>query len=416
MPGVAIKVKKISKEFQLGSINHYYTLRDWVSELPERLVQKRKNEKKNRFWALKDVSFEVESGEVLGIIGKNGAGKSTLLKILSRIIPPTKGVAIIHGKVASILEVGTGFHPELTGWENVYLNGAILGMKRKEINKKFKEIVDFSGIEKFLDMPVKKYSSGMQVRLAFSVAAHLDADVLLVDEVLAVGDLGFQRKSLKKMEAITKGEGRTVVFVSHNMPAVSTLCTKAILLDEGKIVKYGEPNEIISEYIEGYVPPEESVRLQDVKARSGNGQLRIVDFWMENRDRKKTAIIHTGDECYFVFKYISPDGRSKQDVDLGIALSTDMNQSLFLNYMSYTNQTIKRCPREGKFIFKIPKLPLAKGNYNIGFRLLIKGEEADYIPSPIQIKVEDGDFYKIGVPVVQRHSPMYIDGHWQQND
>lgn len=408
-----ITVKNIGKKFKLGSTNHYQTLRDWIIETPEKLLRSRKRENKQNFWALNDISFMVERGEVLGLIGKNGAGKSTLLKILARIIPPTRGTATIQGKTASILEVGTGFHPELTGRENVYLNGAILGMKRKEIDEKFDDIVNFSNIEKFLDMPVKRYSSGMKVRLAFSVAAHLDADVLLVDEVLAVGDLGFQRKSLKKMKEITKSEGRTVVFVSHNMPAISSLCSKVILLDEGKIAKSGEPDDVISEYIEGYVPVEETVNLQDIKARTGNGKIRIVDFWMENKKGKKTAMIRTGDECHFVFKYLSPSGLFQKDVDLGFSVTTAMNQPLFLHYMSYTNQAIKKCPPSGKFVFKIPHLPLAVGSYNVGFRLLVNGQEADYMPSPIQIRVEEGDFYQTGMAVVQRHSPIYVDGGWK---
>jgi lipopolysaccharide transport system ATP-binding protein len=199
-------------------------------------------------WALKDVSFEVKKGEALGIIGKNGAGKSTLLKILSRITGPTDGEAVIYGKVSSLLEVGTGFHQELTGRENVYLNGSILGMKKKEIDGKFDEIVDFSGIEKFIDTPVKRYSSGMKVRLAFSVAAHLEPDILIIDEVLAVGDADFQKKCLKKMEHVEKG-GRTVLFVSHNLPAVNRLCQRTILLDEGRLVQDGPSPKVVNSYL-----------------------------------------------------------------------------------------------------------------------------------------------------------------------
>ena len=199
-------------------------------------------------WALRDVSCEVYKGEVLGIIGKNGAGKSTLLKILSKITDPTKGSAVIYGKVSSLLEVGTGFHPELTGRENVYLNGTILGMAKKEIDQKFDEIVDFSGVERFIDTPVKRYSSGMKVRLGFSVAAHLEPEVLVVDEVLAVGDFEFQKKCLGKMETVAQ-EGRTVLFVSHNMAAISKLCTRAILIENGRITLDGPSSLVVSEYL-----------------------------------------------------------------------------------------------------------------------------------------------------------------------
>ncbi len=206
-------------------------------------------EKKEEFWALKGVDFTVNKGEVIGIIGHNGSGKSTLLKILSQITPPTEGEITIHGKVGSLLEVGTGFHPELTGRENIFLNGAILGMHKKDIVNKFDKIVEFAGIEKFLDTPVKYYSSGMYVRLAFSVAAHMEPDILLVDEVLAVGDAEFQKKCLGKMEEITKGEGRTIIFVSHNMGAIEQLCNRCVLLKDGKIMKTGPTSEIIDFYL-----------------------------------------------------------------------------------------------------------------------------------------------------------------------
>lgn len=204
------------------------------------------------FWALKDVSFEVKEGEVLGIIGKNGAGKSTLLKILSQITEPTSGKIEIHGRVASLLEVGTGFHPELSGRENIYMNGTILGMTRREIDSKLDEIIDFSGVEKFIDTPVKFYSSGMKVRLGFSVAAHLDPEILIIDEVLAVGDFEFQKKCLGKMEDVSKNQGRTILFVSHQMEAVRNLCSKCMLLKDGQVLVTGETNRTISKYLGSY--------------------------------------------------------------------------------------------------------------------------------------------------------------------
>ena len=215
----------------------------------------------NEFWALKDINFQVNAGESVGIIGRNGAGKSTLLKILSRITPPTSGNAILRGRLASLLEVGTGFHPELTGRENVYFNGSILGLRKAEINKKFDEIVDFSGVERFIDTPLKNYSSGMQLRLAFAVAAHLEPEILIIDEVLAVGDAEFQKKCLGKMDEVSKS-GRTVIFVSHNMGAVRSLCEEAILIDGGRLVMSGKPGDVISHYLSASMPKDSEVEGQ----------------------------------------------------------------------------------------------------------------------------------------------------------
>lgn len=257
---VVIKVEQLSKRYVIRhqQKESYTALRDVMAEKTKKLfysVSRLNNkkpsgvQKKEEFWALKDVNFEVNRGDRIGIIGRNGAGKSTLLKILSRITEPTKGRISIKGRIASLLEVGTGFHPELTGRENIYLNGAILGMHRSEIKRKFDEIVDFSGVEKFLDTPVKRYSSGMYVRLAFAVAANLESEILIVDEVLAVGDSEFQKKCLGKMQDVSTSEGRTVLFVSHNMQAISTLCSRAILLNKGAVVQDDATNEVIKNYL-----------------------------------------------------------------------------------------------------------------------------------------------------------------------
>lgn len=252
-----IEVKNISKKYNIAhQRGGYITLRDVLTNILKRpfsfLKTKVKQiaglETKEEYWALKDINFEVKKGEIIGIIGPNGAGKSTFLKILSQITLPTAGEIKIHGRVGSLLEVGTGFHPELTGRENIFLNGAILGMTNKEITNKFDQIVEFSGIGKFIDTPVKRYSSGMYVRLAFSVAAHMEPDILVVDEVLAVGDAEFQKKCLGKMDEITKTEGRTILFVSHNLNAIERLCTKTILLKEGKMVKYGDTADVLNYY------------------------------------------------------------------------------------------------------------------------------------------------------------------------
>ena len=243
----AIEIKQLGKKYRIRSNESYLALRDVISNGIKN-VFKPGTEKKEDFWALQDINLQIEQGERVGIIGNNGAGKSTLLKILSRVTWPTTGEAIIRGRLASLLEVGTGFHPELTGSENIYLNGSILGLKKLEINKQFDAIVDFSGVERFLDTPLKHYSSGMQLRLAFAVAAHLEPEVLLIDEVLAVGDMEFQKKCLGKMEEVSKQYGRTILFVSHNLQAVNSFCTSAVLLDIGKIRSTGTPEKIITEY------------------------------------------------------------------------------------------------------------------------------------------------------------------------
>ena len=256
MPDVALSIQNLSKSFRIAhqrnGLRGYKTLHDELMSLPQRLIARLgRNERSTSetLWALNDVSFDVKRGEALAIIGSNGAGKSTLLKILNRITEPTRGAVDIYGRVGALLEVGTGFHPELTGRENIFLNGAILGMTRTEIKRKFDEIIAFAGVEKFLDTPVKRYSSGMYVRLAFAVAAHLDPEILLIDEVLAVGDAEFQKKCLDKMENVATKEGRTVIFVSHNMDAVCHLCSRCILLRHGEVAKSGDTEDVVAAYL-----------------------------------------------------------------------------------------------------------------------------------------------------------------------
>jgi lipopolysaccharide transport system ATP-binding protein len=250
-----IKVENIGKKYFLShhTRDRYMTLRDIISDNVKSLFTGKQKEKKNNFseefWALKDVSFEINQGDRIGIIGRNGAGKSTLLKILSRITEPTTGRITMNGNIASLLEVGTGFHPELSGRENIFLNGAILGMSKSEIESKFDAIVEFAEIEKFLDTPVKRYSSGMYVRLAFSIAAHLEPDILIIDEVLAVGDFAFQKKCIKKMQEVS-GDGRTILFVSHNMQTIQTVCSTGVLLKEGRVVSFGKIEDVVNKYVE----------------------------------------------------------------------------------------------------------------------------------------------------------------------
>jgi lipopolysaccharide transport system ATP-binding protein len=303
-----IRVEKLGKRYQVGGPREAYgTLRDSIAsavQVPFQILRGQRVKPKE-FWALKDVSFEVRQGEVLGIIGRNGAGKSTLLKILSRVTYPTRGRAEVYGRVGSLLEVGTGFHPELTGRENIYLNGAVLGMKRAEIQRKFDEIVDFAEIEQFLDTPVKRYSSGMYMRLAFAVAAHLEPEILIVDEVLAVGDAAFQKKCLGKMRTVAR-EGRTVIFVSHNMAAIRTMCSSAIVLDGGKIIRTGSPSECISLYGErnslehgpSWTRPPQS-ELQSLAIMQVNSQLAgeqpnlalDLEIFLESASKHKAAFL-----------------------------------------------------------------------------------------------------------------------------
>jgi lipopolysaccharide transport system ATP-binding protein len=271
----AISVEGLSKRYSIGEMQGAYgTLRDSLSAAGRRMLQRHHTPRDEEIWALRDVSFDVQEGGVLGVIGRNGAGKSTLLKILTRITTPTEGRATIRGRVGSLLEVGTGFHPELTGRENVFLNGSVLGMKRREIARKFSEIVDFAGVEQFIDTPVKRYSSGMSVRLAFAVAAHLEPEILLVDEVLAVGDAEFQRRCLGRMEDMSDS-GRTVLFVSHNMQAVTQLCDRAVLLDRGEVVHDGPSNEVVAHYLQTGHGSGSSCEWRDLATAPGNDLVRL---------------------------------------------------------------------------------------------------------------------------------------------
>ena len=310
MGDIAINIEGLSKKYHIGGPQKsYYRLTDQLTDMfiaPFRragnLIRGQANgaaELGETLWALKDISFQIKSGEVLGIIGRNGAGKSTLLKILSGITDPTEGFADIYGRVGSLLEVGTGFHPELTGRENIYLNGAILGMKKVEIASKLDEIVAFAEIDKFLDTPVKHYSSGMYVRLAFSVAAHLEPEILLVDEVLAVGDLAFQRKCLGKMDDVAQ-TGRTVIFVSHNMALLQTLCQRGIFLQQGTVHTDGT----ITEAVDAYLQSLEQARTQDLSKRTdrkGRGTVRLVGAEAFNGSRESSSILKTGQPARFVF-------------------------------------------------------------------------------------------------------------------
>ncbi len=321
-----IKVEELSKKFIISheAPERYLSIRDVIARKVKGLVGKSNKDLsavKEEFYALRDIDFEVNPGERLGIIGRNGAGKSTLLKILSRITSPTNGRITIRGRVASLLEVGTGFHPELTGRENVFLNGAILGMSRAEIRKKFDEIVDFAEVEKFLDTPVKRYSSGMYVRLAFAVAAHLEPEILIVDEVLAVGDAEFQKKCLGKMKDVSEG-GRTVLFVSHNMTAIKSLCSQGLLLKNGKISSIGDINKVVNNYQLLFSPASKTFFDADSKI-SGNSRIHLNSIELENSKGQGSFFI---DEPVTIMVSLT-----NKDI------STPMNVNLFFNSPDGTN-------------------------------------------------------------------------------
>lgn len=312
---------------------------------------------KKEFWALKDVSFDVNPGESIGIIGKNGAGKSTLLKILSKITPPTSGKIISRGRIASLLEVGTGFHPELTGRENIYMNGSILGMRRKEIQKNFDAIVDFAGVEKFIDTPLKHYSSGMQLRLAFAVAAFLENEILIIDEVLAVGDTEFQKKCMGKMEDVSKS-GRTVLFVSHNMGAITQLCQNAILLKKGSLLIKSNTQAVLLEYLGS----------NDLMLKEFNGKVTLNSKIIKSIELKCNEItsnlMYPG--CKFTLEIFF---ESKTLIDfpvLGIIIYDEYNQPIIgINNKHYSVNLISKSINKGKFIINIPFFPLYVGRYSV---------------------------------------------------
>src|SRR5262245_46524100 len=321
MNTLAIRVQGLSKLYQIGAMEKRHdTFRDHLAESIKSLFRNVRRsmlsaQRDNTIWALKDVSFTINRGEVVGIIGRNGAGKSTLLKILARITDPTTGVAEIHGRVGSLLEVGTGFHGELTGRENTYLNGAVLGMTKKEIDRKFDEIIAFAEVERFVDTPVKHYSSGMYLRLAFAVAAHLEPEILLIDEVLAVGDIAFQRKCLGKMGDVAR-QGRTILFVSHNMAAVESLCSTAYLLENGQLVESGTTKTVIDAYL-STVPTLCNASLEHRTDREGNGRLRFTDIEFRSDEGVLTEVILTGKTLLISIAYASTSDTVK-NVEMSI--------------------------------------------------------------------------------------------------
>ncbi len=360
------------------------------------------------FWALRDVSFEVNQGEVVGIIGRNGAGKSTLLKILSRITEPTTGIVRLRGRVASLLEVGTGFHPELTGRENIFLNGAILGMHRAEIKRKFDEIVVFAEVEKFLDTPVKRYSSGMYVRLAFAVAAHLEPEILIVDEVLAVGDAEFQKKCLGKMKEVSTG-GRTVLFVSHNMGAVESLCTRAVLLQKAAVAYNGETQLAISNYLAAFQRQEQVDLLQEAD-RSGNGLVRLRRVSLLTNG-EKTAETISGATVHFEFAYSNP--ANLKSARFLFTIYTENGVAVTHISSSLLGQKIILQPVAGAISCCLPRLPLNHGRYRLAVALMDEGSENyDLVSAALWFTVVGSQFYATGQAPDPRYSLVLVDHSW----
>lgn len=375
---VVIKAEHVSKEYQLGVINHgtlYRDLQSWWAktmgrpdpnaEISEASVYG-KNHKRltgDHFLALDDVSFEVKQGDVVGVIGRNGAGKSTLLKVISRITAPSRGYIGLKGRVASLLEVGTGFHPELTGRENVYLNGAILGMSRREVASKFEQIVEFAEIGQFIDTPVKRYSSGMYVRLAFSVAAHLEPEILLVDEVLAVGDINFQKKCLGRMAEVGKA-GRTILFVSHNLAAVKQLCTKGLLIDDGKVGSFGETGKVITEYIENFNTKCPAVFERTLTDEVGAATLLRVAVC--NGEGQPTDQVELTEDFILNVEYFLKEPLTGLSVGLQIIVDDGMITVISLSDPEFAPERLQtRLPGHYVSSVKIPKNILNTGRYRV---------------------------------------------------
>jgi lipopolysaccharide transport system ATP-binding protein len=404
---IAIEVKNISKKYILGEIGSVF-LREEITNFFRRMLKKAEKSETS-FLALKDVSFSVNKGEAVGIIGPNGAGKSTILKILSRITYPSTGTVKINGRVASLLEVGTGFNPELTGRENIYLNGAILGMTRREISSKFDDIVNFAEIDKFLDTPVKRYSSGMYIRLAFSIAAHLEPEILLIDEVLAVGDAKFQKKSLGKMDQVTKGNNRTIIFVSHDLGAIKKICKKCILIDSGKMVKFGPTKEVIEDYLDMIDLENTEGESKSIK-RTGSGKIIIESVKVSDTKGKILNHVVNGETIKFIFNYNSLGDYKK--VNLSFSLHTQLSQNLILHQSKYTDDYFDVKKGKGKIEFVYKDFPLISGIYLVNLRIDINGEEADFPRQAMyRLRVIDGDFYKTKAIPLQ-HSPVLIKGDW----
>ncbi|MEQ1676436.1 MAG: ABC transporter ATP-binding protein [Chitinophagaceae bacterium] len=372
----AIEIRNLGKEYQLAASQPYVALRDIISGSVKNMFRQ-ENKRAEKFWALQDINLDIQPGERVGIIGRNGAGKSTLLKIISRITPPTTGKAIIRGRVGSLLEVGTGFHPELTGKENIYLNGSILGLKKAEISKQLDAIIDFSGVEKFIDTPLKHYSSGMQLRLAFSVAAHLEPEILLIDEVLAVGDIEFQKKCIGKMEEVSKSHGRTILFVSHNLDSLRKFCPVTVLLDTGRVVEQGNTEKIISLYVSNHL--ETNATMSWEKGTSSyNNEVTLYKTWLHDDNGVTRSRFDTTEKVGISMEYevLKDDSTFTHGINV-------FNQEQVNIFNSHDVTTGKEEPKKKKGIYKatawIPGNLLPEGIFSISVAI--------FLPNPLDVLI-----------------------------
>jgi lipopolysaccharide transport system ATP-binding protein len=418
-----ISVENLSKRYLIGHQANervgWASLRDVIGREARNFTRKTvdlfhgrqivQGDEVEEFWALRDVSFDVRQGEVVGVIGRNGAGKSTLLKILSRITEPTAGVARLRGRVGSLLEVGTGFHPELTGRENIFLNGAILGMKQAEIKFKLDNIVDFAGVELFLDTPVKRYSSGMYVRLAFSIAAHLEPEILIVDEVLAVGDAEFQKKCLGKISEVARG-GRTVLFVSHNMAAVENLCDRCIALRSGQIVSEGKPQNVITDYFRECQPSNQRI-LESIE-RKGDGTTRFSEIIL--LDAKDQCITSAATGELIRIKLVTTGILSGAACRVSIGFSNVYGVALFVCSTELTSRGTDFPAECKEIICEIPRLPLSAGRYLLTLFIEQNGVISDWIEDGVELTVDDRDFFGSGknAPVGWEGKTVLVDHSW----
>ena len=413
-----IKIENLSKCYELGaSVESYKTLRESVGQFARsslRGLTKGRRAERDSFWALRDVNFEVAPGEVVGIIGRNGAGKSTLLKILSRVTEPTTGRIELYGRTNSLLEVGTGFHPELTGRENIFVNGAILGLKRFEVKRMFDEIVAFADIEKFLDTAVKRYSSGMYMRLAFAVAAHLNPDILIIDEVLSVGDQQFQKKCLGKMQEVSKS-GRTVLFVSHNIAAVENLCGRGVVLEQGRVTFAGRQTDAIARYLDGV----NQTAMADLAARAdrdGSGEVRVTAIKIKDANGKIVSGAQSGQDVDIWFYFETAANFRGSNVTAGFMVRTQLDVPVFLQHNRLTNNHWDDLPRNGAFVCRLKKLPLPPADYRFGFSILRGEEYLDRIDDAGEISVVAGDFYGSGEVPPASHGCCLVEASWRLID
>ena len=373
MNDIAVKVENLGKKYVIGHRDgEYARFNEYLSGLGKSILRRLRNPLKpydvslelEDFWAVRNVSFELQKGDRLGIIGHNGSGKSTTLKMLSRITTPTEGRITMHGRIASLLEVGTGFHPELTGRENIYLNGSILGMTRSEIRTRFDEIVDFSGVEKFLDTPVKRYSSGMYVRLAFAVAAHLNPEILVVDEVLSVGDAEFQKKCIGKMQDISMDKGRTILFVSHNMSAIQSLCNKGIVMDHGKMIYCGDVSEAARLYVESRKIHSSVPLAERPRSKVEDCRVTFRSCCLKNEKGELVDAVPLGSKAVFEVEFdAAEDLEGKVKIEVNI-YNPENNRLLSLNTLNTGSEYhFRKGPN--KIAFTVPKMPLFPGSYNV---------------------------------------------------